>query len=81
MVVVSVMTGGSQFLLAILFVSTINLACNKGLLVAFCVAGGKAFFVGATAYYVLVYPVAVGAGSIVGMLRYRWLAKIMRNAH
>jgi hypothetical protein len=75
-----VLSGEVQFLVAILLTTSINLAWSRGLLAAFYSAGGAVFLAGATAYYVLVYPVAVGAGSITGMLRYPWLAHTMREA-
>jgi len=33
---------------------------------------GKAFSVLATLYYTLVYPFAVGAGAIIGILKHTW---------
>lgn len=73
------MSGEILFLLAVVALVCINLAWNRGLLAAFSSTGGVGFLAAATAYYVLVYPVAVGAGSISGLLRYRWLLPAMRN--
>ena len=76
----SIMSGELQFLSVILFTTSINLTINRGLLSAFYNSGGISFLLRAAAYYVLLYPVAVGIGGITGILRYRWLATDMQGA-
>lgn len=76
----AVLSGEMRFLCAILLTCSINMVWNFGLLAAFYSAGGKGFLAVATAYYILVYPVAVAVGSVTGMLRYPWLKEIMRGA-
>jgi len=76
----SIMSGELQFLFVILFTTSINLTINRGLLSAFYNTGGISFLLRAAAYYVLLYPVAVGIGGITGILRYRWLATDMQGA-
>ncbi len=73
------MSGEILFLSVALVIFCMNLAWNRGLLAAFFSTGGVRFLAAAAAYYVLVYPAAVGAGSISGLLRYRWLLPAMRN--
>jgi len=73
-----VSSGEAHFLFAILLISGMNLAMNRGLLAAFYQTGGAVFLAGATAYYLLIFPLAVGAGSIAGLLRYRGLLRAMR---
>jgi glycosyltransferase involved in cell wall biosynthesis len=55
-------------LLVLLF---INLLINRRLLALFLKTGGPVFAVLATAYYLLVYPLAVGAGALAGLLGQR----------
>lgn len=76
----SIMSGELQFLSVILFTTSINLTINRGLLSAFYNTGGISFLLRAAAYYVLLYPVAVGIGGITGILRYRWFATDMQGA-
>ena len=47
-----------------------DLFVNRGLLLAFCRAEGLGFALLATLYYLLLYPLAVGAGAGAGMLRH-----------
>lgn len=48
----------------------VNLFVNRGLLLAFHRAEGLRFALMATLYYLLLYPLAVGAGAGAGMLRH-----------
>ena len=77
----SVLYGELLFLFVILLTTSINLTINRGLLSAFYNTGGISFLVRAAAYYVLLYPVAVGTGGITGILCYRWLASDMRGVN
>ena len=52
-----------------LFMATVLL--NKGLIISFSRAKGFAFAVRATLYYLLVYPVPVALGALVGAMRRR----------
>jgi len=56
----------------------VNLFVNRGLLVAFYRAEGLGFALAAAAYYLLLYPLAVGAGALAGMLRH-WRAPALRS--
>lgn len=49
-----------------------NLYVNRGLLLAFHSAEGLGFAVMATLYYLLLYPLAVGAGALAGLILYFW---------
>jgi len=49
-----------------------NLLVNRGLLLAYHRAEGMGFALMATLYYLLLYPLAVGAGAGAGVLRYLW---------
>jgi glycosyltransferase involved in cell wall biosynthesis len=76
----SILSGELQLLFILLLSTSINLALNSGLLAAFYSIGGIGFLASATVYYVLVYPLAVGTGGVVGLLRYPWLVQDMRGA-
>lgn len=58
------------FLLLPLIISGFNLYINRNLLRAFYLAKGLFFTVPALLYYTLIYPLAVGAGSFIGMIQY-----------
>lgn len=58
------------FLLLPLLISGFNIYMNRNLLRAFYTAKGLFFAVSASLYYMLIYPLAVGAGSFIGMLQY-----------
>jgi glycosyltransferase involved in cell wall biosynthesis len=58
----------NSMLLPIPAVFALNAFVNRNLLSAFYAAGGPAFFAKAALYYMLIYPVAVGAGSSAGLL-------------
>lgn len=53
----------------------LTLLVNRGLIRAFHRWLGPAPALAATAYYLLVYPLAVGAGALLGLLRYPALAR------
>ncbi len=48
----------------------LNVSVNRSLFTAFYRAGGLSFALRAALYYMFVYPVAVGAGSLAGMANY-----------
>ncbi len=49
---------------------TVNIFVSGGLLKAFYVTGGSFFALRAAAYYLLIYPLAVGAGAAAGTIIY-----------
>jgi glycosyltransferase involved in cell wall biosynthesis len=63
-------TGSVLFLSALAAAVVLNLYGNRGLLRAFYDAGGMGFALGAAAYYLLLYPLAVGTGAGVGVMKY-----------
>ena len=63
-------TGSVLFLSALAAAVALNLYGNKGLLRAFYDAGGIGFALGAAAYYLLLYPLAVGMGACAGVMKY-----------
>jgi len=63
-------TGNVLFLSALAAALVLNLYGNRGLLRAFYDTGGMGFALGAAAYYLLLYPLAVGTGAGVGMIKY-----------
>jgi len=64
------LTGNSVLILLVLLMLVINLFVNRGLLTAFYRTRGFKFALVATAYYLLIYPVAVGVGALAGLARY-----------
>lgn len=72
--------GDVLFLAAVLLIFGINLVLNRGLLAAFYKADGAAFLAVGATYYLLVYPIAVGAGGLMGVLSYRRLKKTMAGS-
>ena len=58
------------FLVLPLITACFNLYINKNLLRAFYRAKGAFFAISASLYYTLIYPLAVGAGSFIGMIQY-----------
>jgi len=58
------------FLILPLITACLNLYINKNLLRAFYRAKGAFFAILASLYYTIIYPMAVGAGSLTGMLQY-----------
>ncbi len=64
-------TGERTFLWFVAPVMGLNLFTNRGLFMAFYRDKGLFFSILAGAYYLFVYPVAVGVGSLAGIIRYR----------
>ena len=58
------------FLVLPLITACFNLYINKNLLRAFYRAKGAFFVIPASLYYTIIYPLAVGAGSFIGMIQY-----------
>ncbi len=63
-------TGFVLFLFALAAAVALNLYGNWGLLRAFYDTGGMRFALGAAAYYLLLYPLAVGMGACAGAMKY-----------
>jgi glycosyltransferase involved in cell wall biosynthesis len=61
--------GGPFLSYVILAAFTSNLLLNRGLLGAFFSTGGARFGLAASAYYFSLYPFAVGAGALSGLLK------------
>jgi glycosyltransferase involved in cell wall biosynthesis len=72
-------TGNSVFILLVVLILATNLFVNKGLLAAFYRTRGFPFALVATAYYLLLYPVAVGAGALAGLARHFVGARVLRE--
>jgi len=64
------LTGNSVLILLVLLLLAIDLFVNRGLLTAFYRTRGFRFALNATAYYLLLYPVAVGLGALAGLARH-----------
>lgn len=68
---------GKTFLLAFMVLAlAFNLFVNRGLLLAFRRAEGLGFALMATLYYLLLYPLAVGAGATAGILRHLFSSSV-----
>lgn len=61
--------GNVLFIYAVSAVLTLNLLINIRFIKALLSAGGLPFAVGAMIYYTALYPLAVGTGGLLGMLR------------
>lgn len=62
---------GKEILLFVLFLLCIlNMWWSRGLLTAFYRSKGPIFALGATLYYTMLYPLAVGSGAIAGAMRH-----------
>ena len=70
-------TGNAWFFVIIAVLMTLNITVNRELLQGFYRARGMAFAFAATAYYLLVYPLVVGAGGLAGLLSYRRYAGLL----
>ena len=66
----SALTGKSVLLAFITLALAFDLYVNRGLLLAYHRAEGPGFALMAALYYLLLYPLAVGAGAAAGLLRY-----------
>lgn len=64
------LSGNNVFLTFSLMITVFNLYMNRNLMTAFYRAKGFFFAFAASLYYILVYPLAVGAGSFTGMIQY-----------
>jgi len=62
-------TGSVLFPSALAAAIALNLYGNRGLMRAFHDAGGIGFALGAAAYYLLLYPLAVGIGACAGVMK------------
>jgi len=63
-------TGNGMLLALLALALAFNLFANRGLLLAYHRAEGPGFALKAALYYLLLYPLAVGAGAGAGMLRH-----------
>jgi len=75
-----VLTENRAFIFIIPLVLAINLFVNRGLLVAFYRAKGFLFVLTATSYYLLLYPLAVGAGVLAGLAGYFFTVRVPRES-
>ncbi len=66
----ALVTGQWMWWVAIGGVQTVNALMNKRLLLAFCDARDILFSLRAVMYYLVVYPLPVGLGAIVGVIHY-----------
>lgn len=66
----ALVTGQRLFLWLLPGVLGVNLLVNRRFLNALWRAGGPRFALGAALYWVLVYPLALGAGALAGAIRY-----------
>jgi len=73
------LVGNSVFILLVSLILAINLFVNRGLLMAFYRTKGFQFALNATCYYLLLYPVAVGAGALAGLVRHFVGARVLRE--
>jgi glycosyltransferase involved in cell wall biosynthesis len=65
--------GNAELSVVIALLMASNIIINHGLLRAFHRARGVPFALAASAYYLLIYPLVVGAGGFAGVLSYRRL--------
>ena len=72
-----VLTGKMMLLGFMALALAFNLYINRGLLLAYHRAEGLGFALAATLYYLLLYPLAVGAGAAAGILRH-WFSSPAR---
>ena len=73
-------TGNAWFSVIIAVLMALNITVNRDLLRGFYRARGMAFAFAASAYYLLVYPLVVGAGGLAGVLSYRRYAGLLEAA-
>jgi hypothetical protein len=59
-----------RYLYLVLLTIAANLLVSRGLLLAFYKEEGIGFAAAAAAYYLLLFPLAVGAGGFAGLIRY-----------
>lgn len=77
--ILTYLVGADIVLAGIPLLAVLNVHLNRGLLRAFYRAKGPLFTVKTGAYYFLIYPLAVGLGSLTGMWKYLWEIKILRR--
>jgi len=70
LIVFSLISSQLMLLVFLPFVIALNLFLSRGLIMDFYETKGSSFGIGATLYYIAVYPLAVGAGALAGMWRY-----------
>lgn len=58
------------FLFLLVMLSIVNVFLNRSLFSHFYRTGAKMFLLAASLYYMIIYPFAVGAGALVGMLSF-----------
>ncbi len=63
------------FLISIFLIFILNIYINRNFLAAFYETKGISFTILATFFYAMIYPLAVGAGSFTGMLKYYLTSK------
>ncbi len=73
-------TRDAWFFVIITVLMALNITVNRDLLRAFYRARGMTFAFAASAYYLLVYPLVVGAGGLAGLLSYRRYAGLLEAA-
>ena len=73
-------TGNAWFSVIIAVLMIVNITVNRDLLLGFYRARGMIFAFAASAYYLLVYPLIVGAGGLAGLLSYRRYAGLLEAA-
>jgi glycosyltransferase involved in cell wall biosynthesis len=73
-------TGNMWYAVIIAVLMALNITVNRDLLQGFYRARGMAFAFAASAYYLLVYPLVVGAGGLAGLLSYRRYAGLLEAA-
>lgn len=72
-------TGKAWLSTIIVLLMALNITVNRDLLRAFYRARGAGFALAAAAYYLLVYPLVVGAGGLAGLLSYRRYAGLLET--
>ncbi|WP_219857276.1 hypothetical protein, partial [Candidatus Hakubella thermalkaliphila] len=60
----------TAFLISIFLICSVNLSVSRGLIRAFYKAKGLSFDIFAILFYMLIYPLPVGAGAFSGILKY-----------
>ncbi|MGB5261310.1 MAG: glycosyltransferase [Gammaproteobacteria bacterium] len=73
-------TGNAWYFMIIVVLMTLNIGVNRNLLQEFYRARGAGFALAASAYYLLGYPLVVGAGGLAGLLSYRRYAGLLAAA-
>lgn len=74
LLLVFLFSGNLSFAKGAALVSAFNLLINRHFILLLYKTGGALFVISATLYYMAVYPVAIGAGSLAGLMEYRLAA-------